>query len=225
MTGARVNPDKGIEARDYDRRWEGQPSYSARLAGYTPHFIRFMERWAGTAEFGATALDVGCGDGFFSSELRRLGFDVTGIDLSEVALSRARVGNPAGAFIRHDVGTEFPFRSGSFDVVWCSEHLEHLFSPMFALEQVYRVLRPGGTALLTVPFHGLVKNVLIALFAFEHHYDPTYPHIRFFTRKSLSRLVERAGLEVRHVETCGSGLGVREIVAPTNLLMAVRRPG
>ena len=49
--------------------------------------------------------------------------------------------------------------------IWCSEVLEHLFAPLSVLVEIHRTLRPGGVALVTVPYHGLVKNIAIALFA------------------------------------------------------------
>jgi len=64
----------------------------------------------------------------------------------------------------------------------------------------------------------------IALFAFERHYDPTYPHIRFFTKRSLSDLVERAGLKIESIGACGSNLGIRDWLVKTNILIAARRP-
>jgi ubiquinone/menaquinone biosynthesis C-methylase UbiE len=113
-----------------------------------------------------------------------------------------------------------PFDDASFDFIWCSEVLEHLFSPLAALKEIRRVLKPGGQFRCTVPYHGLLKNLGIALFAFERHYDPEYPHIRFFTKKSLKALVQRAGLNVTQVGACGSNLGLRDVLVKTNILLA-----
>src|SRR5262249_54532693 len=160
---------------------------------------------------------VGCGDGFFSKALHERGYGVTGLDLSDVALRRARGNCPAATFLSQDTSQRFPFDDGTFDLAWCSEDREHLFSPLPTVQEIARVLKPGGVALFTVPYHGLIKNVGIALFAFDRHYDPGYPHIRFFTRNTLSSTVRDAGLEVVEVTTCGSGFGLRDVLAPTNL--------
>ena len=170
------------------------------------------------------ALDIGCGDGFFSRKLSDLGYSVMGLDISDVALARAKSTVPHGTFLIHDLEQTLPVQDASIDIVWCSEVLEHLFSPLSLLNEIRRILKPGGRALLTVPFHGLIKNLGIALFAFERHYDPTYPHIRFFTLKSLGDLVNKASLSAEATETCGSRLGLlRDFLAPTNILMVARK--
>jgi SAM-dependent methyltransferase len=174
------------------------------------------------------ALEVGCGNGFFSGQLAKLGCDTIGIDLSPVGIAQARLHYPAASFAAHDLTQPFPFEEATVDLVWCSEVLEHLFSPAGTVSEISRVLKPGGVFLCTVPYHGLLKNLGIALFAFEKHYDPTYPHVRFFTRRTLSRIVEEAGLSIESVSTCGSGLGfmgIRDLVSPTNILLKARKKG
>lgn len=211
------------EQLEHDNRWH-DTGYSADHAGYTPHFLKFMDRWKRDKREAARALDVGCGDGFFSKALDERGYTVTGLDLSDVALRRARSTCPSATFLSQDTSQRFPFDDRTFDLAWCSEHLEHLFSPLATVKEIARVLKPGGAVLITVPYHGLIKNVGIALFAFDRHYDPNYPHIRFFTRNTLSAIVGSAGLEVVEVTTCGSGFGVRDLLAPTNILLHARRP-
>jgi SAM-dependent methyltransferase len=180
-----------------------------------------MERYLGPkAREGSKVLEVGCGDGFFSGKLIGLGFDTTGVDLSPVGVQLARQRNLTGTFLVHDLTQPLPFDDDSFEGLWCSEVLEHLFSPLQVLREAHRVLRPGGVALFTTPYHGLLKNVAIALFAFDRHYDPTYPHIRFFTKNTLTALIEQAGLVVDVATQCGSQLGVRDWIFPTNLLVA-----
>jgi SAM-dependent methyltransferase len=212
------------EQAEYDRRWANE-GYSAENIGYTPSFLKFMADGVSGLKLGRPprALEVGCGNGFFSGQLAKLGCEVTGIDLSPAGLRLAQSRYPDVTFTAHDLTQPLPFVQATFDLVWCSEVLEHLFSPLGTVTEISRVLRPGGTFLCTVPFHGLIKNLGIALFAFEKHYDPTYPHLRFFTRKSLSGIVNRSGLQVENVDTCGSGLGLRDLVAPTNILLRARK--
>jgi SAM-dependent methyltransferase len=211
------------ERNEYDRRWAA-PEYSAEHIGYTPFFVKFMAREISRLRLDdrPKALEVGCGNGFFSGHLARFGCEVTGIDLSPTAVELARKTYPGISFLVHDLAEPLPFADSTMDVVWCSEVLEHLFSPLGTVGEIRRVLKPGGVFLCTVPYHGPLKNLGIALLAFEKHYDPTYPHIRFFTRKSLSHIVEKAGLLVESLGTCGSGLGflgLRDLVCPTNILL------
>lgn len=84
---------------------------------------------------------------------------------------------------------ELPFADGSFDWVLCTETLEHVTEPARAVEQLARVLRPGGRLCVTVPF------------SLKEHQQP-HDYYRF-TRYGLRHLCERAGLEVESVEPQG----------------------
>ena len=138
-------------------------------------------------------LDAGCGDGAFLAFLRRLGYRVSGLELAEGAASRARMRCPSADVRTGSLEDELPFADASFDAVWCTEVLEHLFHVHGALAEMNRVLKPGGLLMLTTPYHGLVKNLLITLVAFDGHYNPELSHIRFFTKRSLERSLRRAG--------------------------------
>jgi len=63
------------------------------------------------------------------------------------------------------------------------------------LAEINRVLRPGGLYLLTTPYHGVLKNILISLMKFDRHFDPEVSHIRFFDKRGLARCLGRAGFE------------------------------
>ncbi len=140
-------------------------------------------------------LDAGCGDGAFLAFLRRLGFEVSGLELAEGAAFRARRRCPEAEVRVGSLEESLPFEDERFDAVWCTEVLEHLFHVHSALAELNRVLKPGGLLLLTTPYHGLVKNLLIVLAAFEVHYNPDLSHIRYFSRRSLGQCLRRAGFE------------------------------
>ena len=138
-------------------------------------------------------LDAGCGDGVFAAFLHGLGFQVTGVDLSATAIERARARSPDVDLRLASLEEPLPFPDATFDAVWCTEVLEHVFSVHDTLAELNRVLKDRGTLLLTTPYHGLVKNVLIALLKFDQHFNPDISHIRFFTRPTLERCLSRAG--------------------------------
>ena len=140
-------------------------------------------------------LDAGCGDGAFLAFMHRLGFRVTGIELAEGAATRARRRCPDADVWIASLEETLPFDDQAFDAIWCTEVLEHLFHVHVALAELSRVLRPGGMLILTTPYHGLLKNLLIALLGFDRHFNPEISHIRFFTRRSLERSLQRAGFE------------------------------
>ncbi len=132
-------------------------------------------------------LDAGCGEGYFTNYLARSLPDsrVTGTDLSHDAIAYAsnRFGDGA-AFSVGDV-YELPFPSNAFDVVVCSEVLEHLDQPERALEEVIRVAAVG--VVLTVPlepyfkfFNDLARKLGIS---------PDPGHVNFWNRHSFPEFV------------------------------------
>jgi ubiquinone/menaquinone biosynthesis C-methylase UbiE len=98
---------------------------------------------------GARLLDVACGPGHFLQAAASMGADVVGIDSSVDMLrtSASRVG-PGIPLVRGD-GMALPFASSSFDLVNCSGLIEYIPEPMPLLREFLRVLRPGGTALVS----------------------------------------------------------------------------
>lgn len=82
-----------------------------------------------------------------------------------------------------------PFASESFDNLLCTEVLEHVPEPGHGLDELYRVLRPGGRALVTVPM------------SWNLHYQP-HDYYRY-TRYGLSYMARRSGFEVERIERLG----------------------
>jgi len=93
-------------------------------------------------------LDIGCGTGTTLSSLRRFG-RVLGLDSSELALARAQ--SRGLNRLVQGAAQHLPYADGSFDVITMLDVLEHLDEEATTLTGIYRVLRPGGSLLLTVP--------------------------------------------------------------------------
>jgi SAM-dependent methyltransferase len=145
------------------------------------------------------------------------------VDISASQIARNASAHPEIAFLQHDLAQPLPFEEGTFEVVWCSEVLEHLFDPGFAVKEMQRVLNRGGRLLVTVPYHGIFKDVLIALFKWDEHFAPNNPHIRFFTRKTLSGLAAAAGFAGIETTTCGMNRPLRDLFVATNILMRAKK--
>lgn len=208
----------------YDNYWTtGISQHSGENTGYAPNLKRWMDRELKEIPAQSKILEVGCGDASFTKNLVQYSSQVTAIDISSAQLDRNSETLPEVNFVQHDLSYSFPFKDNTFNVIWCSEVLEHLFSPNFALKEMFRVLCPQGRIMVTVPYHGLVKNLAIALFKWDHHFDPEYPHIRFFTKKTLSNLVKKAGFEEIEMSTCGMSRPLRDLLIPTNLLLKAKK--
>jgi len=95
--------------------------------------------------------------GEFTAALSEHGAIVTGCDVAQEALRRARARAPTVEFVL--TGEELPFADESFDVVWAGEVLEHVQDGLGLLAEVRRVLRPGGRLLLSTPDHGPLRRL------------------------------------------------------------------
>ncbi len=105
-------------------------------------------------------LDIGCGAGFLSNALAGEGFSVSGIDLSESSLAVAKAKDQTGTvkYLKADA-YELPFADSSLDVVTSTDFLEHVSEPRRVLQEVTRVLKPGGYFF----YHTFNKNLLSRL--------------------------------------------------------------
>jgi SAM-dependent methyltransferase len=140
---------------------------------------------------GDRVLDLGCGAGRF---LRGLD-NAVGVEIAAAAVERARANVPDADVRLLEPDGSLPLGHGEVDLVWCSEVLEHIPDVGHALNEVRRVLKPGGRLLLTVPYHGRFQAAGIALTRFEAHFDPLGQHVRFFTRRSLETTLRSAGFD------------------------------
>ena len=129
---------------------------------------------------GVQILDAGCGSGRNMVDLARLG-TVTGLEISDVSFERARE-RGVGEVVRGSI-TEAPLPDARFDVAVCLDVIEHIEDDLRALRELHRVVRPGGTLLVTVPAYQWLWS--------EH--DVINHHKRRYTRKTLSAVAAQAG--------------------------------
>jgi SAM-dependent methyltransferase len=116
-----------------------------------------MARWnraAGLLPVDARrVLDIGCAFGFGTRRLVRPGRTVVGIEVSAAYVRRAvRAGG--GPLYLRGLGAPLPFRDGAFDAVVCLDVLEHVPDEAAVVAEIARVLRPGGTLIVSVPHRG-----------------------------------------------------------------------
>lgn len=97
---------------------------------------------------GLKMVDVGCGTGYHLKRYQERGFEITGVDGSEEMLKQARLANPNIEFIQTDVD-KIPLPSATYDFALCIEVLRYLPDILPSLKEIKRVLKPGGTALIT----------------------------------------------------------------------------
>ena len=186
----------------YEELWERLPeTLTPPDLGLRRRFVRQGVRP------GDRALDLGCGEGTVTAELAGAGAgSVTGADVAEAALVRARRAHPDIEFIRVPFDGPLPFADGAFTLVWASEVLEHVADTARFLSEIRRVLAPGGRLLLTTPNHGRLRLLVRGL---EHFTAPLGDHLHLYTRGSLSTVLTEFGFAPVSVRAVGSppGLG------------------
>ncbi len=144
-------------------------------------------------------LDVGCGEGrhVHAAALENVG-EVVGLDLQPESLAAARDDYEEYVAGETDVPVTFlsgdalrlPFADGAFDVVCCTEVLEHIPDYEAAIDELRRVCAPGGTLAVSVPREG-PERVCWALS--DEYHQVEGGHVRIFDREELRAAIERRG--------------------------------
>jgi 2-polyprenyl-6-hydroxyphenyl methylase/3-demethylubiquinone-9 3-methyltransferase len=144
-----------------------------------------------------TVLDLGCGNGAFSNRLREQQFEVTSMDASTSGIRIAQRSHPQMRFVLQDVTQPLPVEyHRRYDAVVSTEVIEHLLLPRALLSNASLALRAGGCLILSTPFHGYWKNLLLALSnRFDTHWHPLrdHGHVKFFSKATILRLFEELG--------------------------------
>lgn len=153
-------------------------------------------------------LDAGCGDGINLVGLRRVlsenpqPWELFALDSSAVRVARAAVPARAGKRILLGSVTTLPLQSASLDIVICNQVIEHVPGPEVAIDEIARVLRPGGVAVIGVPNEGCLLAQL-RNHVFQRSILTATDHVNFFTRPSLLRLLGGHGFDVAEIRTEG----------------------
>ncbi|MFG7946847.1 MULTISPECIES: class I SAM-dependent methyltransferase [Streptomyces] len=160
----------------------------------------------------STVLDIGCGDGSAAATASRLlaRHRLVGVDWSQDALRRAARHLTA---VRGELSAPgLPFADGSADAVLFSEVIEHLVDPDAALDELHRVLRPGGHLLLSTPNLAAWYNRALLLFGTQPLFSEVslrgihgrpgsqvVGHLRLYTARALRSMLPAAGFRVVRV--------------------------
>lgn len=187
-----------------DYGWGSETGHGA--ADYLNPAILALVRKSGARD----VLDAGCGIGALCADLHQQGYNVIGVDGDARGVEIARQSHPG---IRFEVarfenspldigGTP----DGRYDCVVSTEVVEHLYAPHDLARFCFDALRPGGTLVMTTPYHGYLKNLALSVFDkwdFHHHALWHGGHIKFWSPRTLSKLLTDAGFELTGFEGVG----------------------
>lgn len=164
---------------------------------------------------GDKILEVGCGDGFYLHLLSNLGIklNLTGADFDKRALESARknLGRKKIKLYLADLMKGLPFKDKTFDKIVMSEVVEHLPDDVKGLNEVKRVLKKGGTLVLTVPNHNYPffwdpVNWILEHFFGTHIKSGFWAgiwnqHLRLYSPEEAKKVVQKAGFSIKIVES------------------------
>lgn len=131
-----------------------------------------------------TALDVGCREGMQSKWLEDKGYTVISIDVTK---------NYEKCIIA-DINKELPFETDSFDLIWCSEVIEHLNNPAFTVQELRRVLKPNGIMIITTPNSYFWVQKIMNFFGLTPQKVQRPDHKFFFSINDIKKIFPNAKL-------------------------------
>lgn len=153
----------------------------------------------------ARALDIGCGNGSLSNWLSLTKFTAVGIDPSESGILEAKKAYKDIEFFR--LGSNDDLSGlGTFDLVTCIEVIEHCYDPGLLLRKIHAALKPDGIAIVSTPYHGYFKNLVLAITgSMDRHFTALWDggHIKFFSMETLRKLAKETNFDVLDIRRVG----------------------
>lgn len=190
-----------MEAKNYYDDYWSEKGYNPESSG---SHRKLMMLLATHVDPNSTVIDIGCGDASsYAKWIVDQGNLYHGVDVSSNAIDSARNRGFEASLIED--ASKLPFEDASVDVIICVEVLEHLFQPQSALAEAYRILKPGGKMIATVPNVAYWRRR--ADMAFLGRWNPVGddlsveqpwrdPHIRFFGEKTFGHMFKMAGFQI-----------------------------
>lgn len=217
MTVTTAKGYKGVGMDGFIARW-----YANNTRRNIEDYRKDARKVAASLADGAAVLEVAPGPGYLAVELAKLGrYDLTGLDVSETFVELARQNaHEAGVQIdfRQGDAAHMPFEDNKFDVIVCRAAFKNFSEPVAALDEMHRVLRPGGWALINdlrkdvslteidqaVDEMGLSGvNAWLTRMAFRHMLIK-----RAYTQEQFRAMVSRSRFQTCEIQVDGIGLDV-----------------
>jgi len=166
-------------------------------------------------------VDLGCGNGSFGRRAIASGWEVVGVEPSDDGCRMAQA-NGIGVIQGSAYDADLVARCGGpFPCAVSTEVVEHLYFPRLWAKSLHDLLEPGGIAVVTTPYHGYWKNLALALSGrLESHFHVLWDHghIKFFSRRTLTILLQDAGFDLLRFRRLG-----RIPPLAKSMLLVVRR--
>lgn len=140
--------------------------------------------------------DMGCGEGFGlkNMAIKKIGKEYLGLDVSKKALRLAKEMNPEFKYVHGDI-YKTPFEDNKFDLVVCSEVLEHLKKPEVAIKEIKRISKKY--ILITVPYEPWFRILNFLRGKYLETWGNHPEHINWWGEKGIKKLVKKY-IKIKH---------------------------
>lgn len=208
-------------------------AYDIKVASNSSHGV--LRNWL-AAYSRAKVLDLGCSHGLLAEEARKMGHEVTGVDIAK----HDEVVERVDYFVEADLSRGIPDEvGGGYDVIIAADVLEHVPEPEKLLAEIAGCLTTRGVLLVSVPnfAHWYPRlRVVLGIFDYDRRGILDRGHLRFFTRRSIEQMVTRVGFRVRRRQVVGlpfevmdrgaqshSGGGQKGLAGPQGIVQRLQR--
>jgi len=206
-----VNAEQ-VFGRSISPHARGESGYFADLSRQRFRSHRHLRAWINTMQAGQSVLEIGCGVGLDAYEMARRGVQLTAADLTTVAVQTARRRFQSeqlpGQFVCTDAG-HLPFPDHQFDCVYSFGVLHHAADTQQCIQEVWRVLKPGGVArIMLYNRHSINEWVhQVTRIPFEEK-NECCPVARRFSRAEIQAMFSAFGRLEMHLDfVFGEGYG------------------
>lgn len=154
-------------------------------------------------------LDIGAGNGALCHLINSSGITTVGVEYDHAGVAIARQAYPNIPFYQLGVQDDpepLLDAEGQFDAVVSTEVIEHLFSPHLLPQFAAKVLDKDGLLIISTPYHGYLKNLILSIFnKWDDHHTALWHggHIKFWSRKTLTELLQTNGFKVAQFKGAG----------------------
>lgn len=194
---SRVPPDyyeEGIAKNLFQRFW------------HTRKWRVIKEMIKGTS---SRVLDIGCASGWLTARVTQIlpEAEVTGLDISQKMIKYAKTKHPEIVFICADAH-KLPFPDESFDLIICTETLEHVVDPLRVLMEIRRCLSPNGQAVISMDTGNILFN--LAWFFWTRTKGKVWQeaHLHKFDMDKLKKLFKKARFKIEKQQISHLGMAI-----------------
>ena len=168
---------------------------------HTPNIVDTLSKILNKKEYKKMKhLDVGCGNGALTSKIYNYFESSLGIDLSDKGIHFAKKYENEKLKFQHTGMKDLINKNIKYDFISSIEVIEHQYDPLQYIKEINEVTNKNGLILISTPFHGYFKNLLISILNLnDKHYGVLWKHghIKFFSVKSLKKLIEVSNCPIK----------------------------